>query len=298
MTSNSNTALVREPAVWFITGCSTGFGHELAKQCIAQGLRTVVTARDPALLQSHASEHTLVLKLDVTNSHEVAAAVTAAHARFGAIDVLVNNAGIGYFAAVEESEEHEVRKMFDVNVFGMGRMIYAVLPGMRARHRGVIVNVASIGGLCSFPALGYYNATKFAVEGLSGALRQEVEPLGIQVMVVEPSGFRTDWAGRSARESPNHIADYAATAGAARAQLRAVSGKQSGDPVRAAQAILAAVASLHPPHHLLLGNEAFDGAMAKLNHLRSDFCAVEAVARGADFPAVKATPPPKVGALA
>ena len=183
--------------------------------------------------------------------------------------MLVNNAGIGYFAAVEESEEDEVRKMFDVNVFGTGRMLWAVLPGMRAQRSGCIVNLSSLAGLRGFPAMGYYNATKFAVEGLSAALRQEVEPLGIQVMVVEPSGFRTDWAE---------------TAGKVRVMVRDASGKQPGDPVRAAKAIVQAVASGQPPHHLLLGNDAFEGAMARLDHLREDFAAGEAVARAADFP--------------
>jgi len=184
--------------VWFITGCSTGFGLELARQAMGHGYRTVVTARDPGPLERHASaSNVLVLKLDVTQHDQAAAAIKAAEERFGGIDVLVNSAGIGYFAAVEESEEAEVRKMFEVNVFGLGRMIHAVLPGMRKRRKGFIVNFSSIGGLRLFPAVGHYNATKFAVEGLSEALWQEVEPLGIKVMLVEPSGFRTDWAGRS-----------------------------------------------------------------------------------------------------
>jgi NAD(P)-dependent dehydrogenase (short-subunit alcohol dehydrogenase family) len=151
------------------------------------------------------------------------------------------------------------------------------------------VNVSSLAGIRGFPALGQYNATKFAVLGLSEALRQEVEPLGVHVMVVEPSGFRTDWAGRSANESEHQIDDYMATAGAVRAGVRAVSGKQPGDPVRAAKAIVKAVSSGSPPHHLLLGNDAFEGAMAKLDELRKDFAAGEAVARAADFPKPKAT---------
>jgi len=284
-TSTKSTAPVTEPPVWFITGCSTGFGLELAKQAIENGFRTVITARDPSKLKGYAStKNVLVLTLDVTQADQAAAAVKAAIERFGRIDVLVNNAGIGYFAAVEESEEDEVRKMFDVNVFGTGRMLWAVLPGMRAQRSGCIVNLSSLAGLRGFPAMGYYNATKFAVEGLSAALRQEVEPLGIQVMVVEPSGFRTDWAGRSANESKEQIDDYAATAGSVRAMVRAASGKQPGDPVRAAKAIVKAVASGQTPHHLLLGNDAFEGAMARLDHLREDFAAGEAVARAADFP--------------
>jgi short-subunit dehydrogenase len=155
---------------------------------------------------------------------------------------------------------------------------------MRKRRHGFIVNLSSIGGLCSFPSLAYYNATKYAIEGLSEALWQEVEPLGIKVMVVEPSGFRTDWAGRSANESKRQIDDYAATAGAVRSQLRAISGKQPGDPVRAAHAIVKAIESRNPPHHLLLGSDAYEAATAKLEVLRKDFSAGEAVARGADFP--------------
>ena len=287
-TSKTSQLPATEPPVWFITGCSTGFGHELARQAIENRYRTVVTARDPRTLARYgAAENALVLQLDVTKPEQIAAAIAATLAKFGLIDVLVNNAGIGYFGAVEESEEAEIRKMFEVNVFGMSRMIHAALPGMRKRRSGTIVNFSSIAGLRSFPALGYYNATKFAVEGLSEALRQEVEPLGIKVMVVEPSGFRTDWGGRSANESKKQIDDYVATAGAARTRLRETSGKQAGDPVRAAQAIIMAVESASPPHHLLLGNDAFEGAMAKLDELRKDFTAGEAVARAADFPKAK-----------
>lgn len=274
-----------EQPVWFITGCSTGFGRELATQALARGFQTVVTARDPSTVADLATQgRALTLALDVTDRGQVTAAITAAEERFGRIDVLVNNAGIGYFAAVEESEDIEVRRMFDVNVFGLNHMIQAALPGMRRRRRGFIVNVSSIGGLRSFPALGHYNATKYAVEGLSEALWQEVEPLGIRVMVVEPSGFRTDWAGRSAYESVRQIDAYAATAGKNRRAVRASSGNQPGDPVRAASAIIAAVESATPPHHLLLGNDAYDGALAKLAELRNEFTAWEQVARGADFP--------------
>jgi NAD(P)-dependent dehydrogenase (short-subunit alcohol dehydrogenase family) len=280
--SNSLTALA---PVWFITGCSTGFGLELAKQAIGHGFRTVVTARDPAKLEAYsASEQVLLLKLDVTQPEQVTTAIQAAQARFGGIDVLVNNAGIGYLAAIEEGDPAEVRKMFEVNVFGLTRMIQAVLPGMRQRRRGCIVNLSSLAGVRGMPALGQYNASKFAVEGLSDALRQEVEPLGIQVMVVEPSGFRTDWAGRSANESEHPIDDYRDTAGQVRMAVRASSGKQPGDPVRAVQAIIKAVSSGKPPRHLLLGNDAFEGAMAKLDELRQQFTAGELVARGADFP--------------
>ena len=284
MNTPSQPPHAAQAPVWFITGCSSGFGLELARQAIERGYRTVVTARDLAKLPGDlTSAQVLVLKLDVTEPDQVAAAVKAAQTRFGGIDVLVNNAGIGYFAAIEEGDAAEVRKMFEVNVFGLTSMVQAVLPGMRQRRRGFIVNLSSLAGLRGMPALGQYNATKFAVEGLSEALRREVEPLGIQVMVVNPSGFRTDWAGRSANESEHPIEDYQATAGAVRAAVRASSGKQPGDPVLGVQAIVAAVASRHPPHHLLLGNDAFEGAMAKLDELRQEFTAGEAVARGADF---------------
>ena len=281
---NTNT----ENPVWFITGCSTGFGRELATQALERGYRVVVTARKPDEVEALAAKgEALVLKLDVTDQSQIDAAIKAAEKQFGGIDVLVNNAGIGYFAAVEESEEKEVRRMFEINVFGMGRMIQAALPGMRRRRKGFIVNISSVAGLRSFPSLGYYDATKFAVEGLSEALWQEVEPLGIKVMLVEPSGFRTDWAGRSANESKKQIADYAATAGVWRSEMRADSGKQPGDPVRAVKAIVEAVASLNPPHHLLLGNDAYEGATAKLEALAKEFKAWESVSRGADFPKVK-----------
>jgi NAD(P)-dependent dehydrogenase (short-subunit alcohol dehydrogenase family) len=286
-TKNRKTANT-EKLVWFITGCSTGFGRELAKYVLERGYHTVVTARKPDEVKDlAANREALVLKLDVTDQGQIDAAIKAAEKKFGRIDVLVNNAGIGYFAAVEESEEKEVRRMFEINVFGMSRMIQAALPGMRQRRKGFIINISSLAGLRSAPALGFYNATKFAVEGMSGALRQEVEPLGIKVMVVEPSGFRTDWAGRSANESKKQIADYAKTAGKWRRELRTDSGKQPGDPVRAAQAIIHAVESPKPPRHLLLGNDSYEGAMAMLEELRKDFSAVEKVARGADFPKKK-----------
>ncbi len=285
MTSITKRNKQSEQPVWFITGCSTGFGRHIAKHVLELGYRVVVTSRDPEDVRDLAKlGDALILKLDVTDRLQAEEAVRAAEDHYGCIDVLVNNAGIGYFAAVEESDEEEVRKMFDVNVFGLSRMIHIVLPGMRERRKGFIVNLSSIGGLRSFPALGYYNATKFAVEGLSEALWQEVEPLGIKVMLVEPSGFRTDWAGRSANETRYQIADYADTADKNIRQLRAISGNQDGDPVRAAEAIVQAVESPNSPHRLLLGNDAYEGAIAKLDELRAEFTEWEDVTRGADSP--------------
>ena len=271
--------------VWFITGCSTGFGRELAIYVLERGDRCVVTARDPEQVRDLAEKgDALILKLDVTEFDQVDAAILAAEDKFGGIDILVNNAGIGYFGAVEESEEEEVRRMFEINFWGLHRITRAALPGMRKRRKGFIVNISSIGGLVSFPVTGYYHATKYAVEGLSEALWQEVEPLGIKVMLVEPSGFRTDWAGRSANESKRPIADYAPIAGPRLRQLRGNSGKQPGDPVRAVHAIVDAIESANPPHRLLLGNAAYDLAMEKIELLQKELTAWEAVSRAADSP--------------
>src|SRR5450830_1579512 len=281
---NKKSAITKKP-VWFITGCSTGFGRELAQHVLERGYRTVVTARKPAEVKDLAAKgEALLLKLDVTDQGQINAAIKAVEKKFGQIDVLVNNAGIGYFAAVEESEEDEVRKMFEINIVGLSRMIKAVLPGMRKLRKGMIVNISSLAGIRSFPSLGFYSATKFAVLGLSEALWQEVEPLGIKVMGVEPSGFRTDWAGRSADESKLQISDYENTARKTRRAIRAMSGHQPGDPTLAVKAIVKAAESLHPPHHLLLGSDAVEGAKAQLKTLQSEYSAWEVVSRGADFP--------------
>jgi NADP-dependent 3-hydroxy acid dehydrogenase YdfG len=282
--ATAKTTSAKQP-VWLITGCSTGFGHELAKQALVRGFRVAATAREPDELKSLLSlGDALTFRLDVTDHRQIESAVKAAEDKFGQIDVLVNNAGIGYFAAIEEGEDDQIRRLFEINVFGLSRMIRTVLPGMRRKRSGLIINLSSIGGICGMPALGYYNATKFAVEGLSEALRGEVTPLGLKVMVVEPSGFRTDWAGRSAEESPRKISDYAATADAWRTRLRDISGKQPGDPVCAAKAIIDAALLPEPPHHLLLGNDAYEMAMSKVEELRKEFEAGETVARAADYP--------------
>ena len=273
--------------VWFITGCSTGFGRELARAVLARGWRVVATARRPEQLDDLVvgqEARALKLRLDVTDHAEVAAAVTAAEDRFGRIDVLVNNAGYGYLAAVEEGEEAAIRAQFDTNVFGLADLIRQALPGMRRRRSGHIVNYSSIGGLVSFGATGYYHASKYAVEGLSESLAIEVAPLGIRVTLVEPGPFRTDWAGRSIVESKTVIDDYAGTAGLRRQQTRDRSGNQVGDPVRAADAVIAAVTAPEPPLRLLLGAPALDLAYAKLDTLRANFDAWRATTLGADYP--------------
>ena len=282
----------KQTSVWLITGCSTGFGRELARAVVARGFRAVVTARDAEQVTDIVAGHedrALALRLDVTDPGQVAESVRRAEEHFGRIDVLVNNAGIGYFAAVEESNEADVRRMFEIDFFGLARMTRAVLPGMRKRRSGHIVNIASIAGLAAYPSLGYYCAAKFAVEGLSEVLAEEVRPLGIKVTLVEPSAFRTDWAGRSADEARAEIADYAATAGAVRRELRELSGKQPGDPVRAASAIIQAVEAPDPPLHLLLGKDALRLAREKLDALHRDFDTWQNVTVGADFPAGEST---------
>ena len=224
-------------------------------------------------------------ELDVTNKTGIAAAVAAATARFGQIDVLVNNAGYGYLAAIEEGEDADVRAMFDTNLFAPVNLIKAVLPAMRARRRGHIVNVSSIGGLVTYPGVGYYNMVKAGVEALSDALAQEVAPLGIGVTVVAPGAFRTDFRGPdSMKVSSVEIDDYAETAGKSRAGTQANHRKQRGDPALGAKAIIAAVEAEHPPVHFLIGGDALDQLRSKLDAMRGETDKWEALTRGTDIP--------------
>lgn len=273
--------------VWFITGCSTGFGRELAKLTLDRGWPTVVTARDKARVADLADgrENVLALDLDVTDSGQVHAAAKAAEERFGRIDVLVNNAGYGYQAAIEEGEEDEIRAMFDANVFGLFAMTRAVLPGMRARRSGHIINITSMAGFMGLPGSGYYAATKHAVEGFSDSLRLEVAPLGIKVIGVEPGPFRTDWAGRSLKQTPSRIADYAETAGARMSSTAGYSGKQPGDPVRAGEAMIAATQADEAPRHLVLGAIAYGAVTDKLKERLAQIDRWKETSLSADFPA-------------
>jgi NAD(P)-dependent dehydrogenase (short-subunit alcohol dehydrogenase family) len=280
-------------SVWFITGCSSGLGRALAGRVLQHGHRAVVTARNPAQLKEFVTMYpntALVLPLDVTDAGQVAEAVTQAQKVFGRIDVLVNNAGYGYLAAIEEGEEDEVRAMFEANFFGLVALTKRVLPGMRARGRGHIVNISSVGGLIGNPSGGYYNATKFAVEGLSEALAKEVAPLGIRVTAIEPGPFRTDWAGRSLKQTRHPIEAYAKTAGARRAEITGRSGQQAGDPERAADAIIKVVESPAPPLNLILGKNGLDRVRAKFHDLTSSIDQWEAVTLSADFPEGKSSP--------
>jgi len=278
---------LNENPVWFITGCSTGFGRELSKLVLDRGWRTVMTARDAARLQDLVSGHedrALALSLDVTDNSQVTAAVRQAEERFGAIDVLVNNAGYGYQSSVEEGIDAEIRAQFETNVFGLAAVTRAVLPGMRARRRGHIVNISSQAGFIGFEGSGYYAATKHAVEGLSDSLSREVGPLGIKVTCVEPGPFRTDWAGRSLKQTRPAIDDYRATVGARHEATSGYSGKQPGDPVRAAKAIIKAVEADNPPKHLVLGSIALDGIRNKLKETLAEVEAWAETSRSADYP--------------
>ncbi|MFP5042682.1 oxidoreductase [Parasediminibacterium sp. JCM 36343] len=273
--------------VWFITGCSTGFGKALATEVLKQGYNAVVSSRkkeDVEALVAAYPEQAIALALDVTKPAEIAAGVAAAVEHFSRIDVLVNNAGIGYFAAIEESEEADVRQMFEINVFGLAHMTNAVLPIMRKQRSGHILNIASIGGLVSFPGVGFYNATKYAVDGLSESLAKEVAHLGIKVTIIAPSGFRTDWAGRSAKNSSIEIADYEPSAHQNKNTIRGYSGNQAGDPERAAKAMVKVVEAEKPPLRLLLGVAALKNARKKLDELKADFDAWAETTEGADFP--------------
>jgi NAD(P)-dependent dehydrogenase (short-subunit alcohol dehydrogenase family) len=273
-------------ATWLITGCSTGLGRALANAALERGHNVVVTARDPATVQDLADAHprtAVAHALDVTDDTQVRSAVAAAEERFGGVDVLVNNAGYGYRAAVEEGVDEEVRRLFETHVFGAIGTIKAVLPGMRARRFGTIVNISSIGARVSPEGSGYYSAVKAAVEALTLSLRKEVAPLGITATVVEPGAFRTDFAGRSLTQAANAIGDYAETAGKRRKENDSVDGTQPGDPAKAAAVLLEVVESGDAPYLLLLGKDASDAFWSTLDALRADVDDWDQVTRSTDL---------------
>ena len=253
---------------WLITGTSSGLGKALAAAVLDRGDRVILAARRPedvAELGAIYPETTLIQTLDVTNAEQVERTVSASVARFGAIDVLVNNAGYGYRAAVEEGDDAEVRRLFDTHVFGAVSLIKAVLPQMRARNSGTIVSVSSIGTQLTPAGSGYYVAAKAAIEALTGSLRAELLPLGIHAMTVEPGAFRTDFSGRSLSQSATALTDYAQTAGLRRKENDTSSGSQPGDPTKAALAILTAVDAGTPPPLLVLGPDAFSARKAAMD---------------------------------
>jgi NAD(P)-dependent dehydrogenase (short-subunit alcohol dehydrogenase family) len=279
--------MITKNAVWLITGCSKGLGRALAEQVLAAGYRVVVTARRTTGIADLVAAHgdaALAVELDVTNSAQIATAVTAGEQLFGGIDVLVNNAGYGYLAAIEEGEDADVRALFETDLFGPVNLIKAALPGMRARRRGHIVNISSIGGLVTYPGVGYYHMVKFGIEAMSETLAKEVAPLGIDVTVVAPGAFRTDFRGpASIRQSTTRIDDYADTAGKSREGTHAGHGKQAGDPARGARAIIAAVEAERPPVHMLIGGDALDQLRGKLEAMRRETDAWEEVTRSTEF---------------
>ena len=271
---------------WFITGCSTGLGRALAEAVVARGEQLVVTARDAARVQDiadRAPDRVLAAALDVTDHTGVAEVVERAEQRFGGIDVLVNNAGYGYRSAIEEGDDADVERLFATNVHGALAVTRAVLPGMRARRSGTIVNVSSIGARQCPPGSGYYAASKAALEAATAALRKEVEPLGITAFTVEPGAFRTDFAGRSLTQSARAIDDYAGTAGKRRKENDTSHGTQPGDPERAARAVLTAVEDPHPPALLLLGSDAVAAVTGVLREQLAEIERWSALSTTTDF---------------
>ena len=273
-------------ATWLITGCSTGLGRALASTALDRGETVIVTARDAASVEDLARSHpdtALALSLDVTDHAQVGDVARAAQERFGTIDVLVNNAGHSYRAAVEEAADDQVQELFATNFFGPAALIQAVLPRMREQRSGTIVNISSIGARSSPIGSGYYAASKAALEALTASLRKEVQPLGITVMAIEPGAFRTNFL-RSVAQPRETIGDYAGTVGARREQDTTRHGQQTGDPARAAQAIITAVQSPSAPRLLVLGPDALTQFRDAMKELSADVDAWEQASLSTSFP--------------
>lgn len=274
-------------ARWLITGCSTGIGREIARAALEAGHSVVVTARRVESITDVADEYgdrAVTVALDVTDKEQIAAAVRTAADAFGGIDVLVNNAGNGYLAAIEEGEDDQVRKLFDVNYFGVVDMIKAVLPGMRARGAGHIVNISSMTGLVANPPNGYYSSTKFALEALTEALAQEVKPFGIKVTAIEPGAFRTDWAARSMWESATPISEYDDTVGSRKTMIKEFANHLPGDPRKAADAVLMVTGLDDPPLRLLLGRDVLKAVRDKLAAFSASIDEWASVTKDVEFP--------------
>ena len=274
---------------WFVTGGTPGgFGMAFAEAALEIGDKVVLTARRPDELRSWTQkygERAFVVPLDVTDAGQVQEAVRAAETHFGGIDVLVNSAGRGWYGSIEGMDEAAVRAMFDLNFFGMLSVIRAVLPGMRARGNGWIVNISSVAGLLGAIGFGYYSATKFAVEAVTEVLREEVAPQGIHVLAVEPGAFRTRaYAGFADEPITETITEYRSMLEQVRQGFIDQNGVQPGDPMRAARAVIAAMAQEQPPHRLVLGSDAFDVVVATLEQNLADIRSSETLSRGTDFP--------------
>lgn len=273
--------------VWLITGCSTGFGREIALAALASGAQVVVTARR---LESVADicecfpEQTLAQALDVTDSQQIDAVVAAVIEHYGRLDVLVNNAGYGYVGAIEEGDDAAVRQLFDTNFFGSLALTKAVLPQMRKQRSGRILNNSSQAGLMANPGTGYYSASKYALEGLMEALGKEVAPFNIFVSSVQPGAFRTDWSGRSMQRASNRMTDYDAHVGSRLDMIADIDGKQPGDPVRAAQSFVMLANCDQPPAQLLLGAGVLATYREKLAGVTASLNEWEGTTLSADFP--------------
>ncbi|MGO1944814.1 MAG: oxidoreductase [Ancrocorticia sp.] len=270
-------------ATWFITGCSTGFGRALAEEVLAAGHSAAITARNTDHLSDLASQYpqtVLVLPLDVTDQKQITAAARATLEHFGQVDVVVNNAGYGYRAAVEEATSAEIERLFATNFHGPVNVMKAFLPSMRARRSGMIINMSSMGARTHYQASGYYAATKSALEAVTGSLAKEIAPLEIKTMIVEPGSFRTDFSGRSIALGEVRIADYDETAGKRRAKK---SGTQPGDPAKAARVIIAAAEADDPPRLLLLGPDAYEKVVASLNADLAEVAQWQDVSCSTDF---------------
>lgn len=268
-----------------ITGVSSGFGRALAQEALEIGHKVVGTVRSTQAkreFESLSASRAFGRVLDVTDFDAIDGVVSEIEASVGPIDVLVNNAGYGHEGIMEESPLSEMRRQFDVNVFGAVAMMKAVLPFMRTRRRGHILNMTSMGGFITMPGIAYYCGSKFALEGLSEALSKEVEHCGIAVTAVAPGSFRTDWAGRSMTRTPRSIPDYDEIFDPVRSAREAKSGKQLGDPRKAARAMLAAIAADRPPVHLLLGSDALGLVRGKLSALEEEIREWEAVTVSTD----------------
>ena len=272
---------------WFITGCSTGIGREIARAALEAGHSVTVTARNASSVADFPEEfgdRAIALPLDVTDRDQITAAVTATEAAFGGIDVLVNNAGYGYMAAVEEGDDAEVRKLFDTNYFGVVDTLKAVLPGMRARRSGHIVNISSMTGLVANPPNAYYSSTKFALEALTEALSKEVAPLGIKVTAIEPGAFRTDWASRSMQESSTSIGDYDENVGTRKTMIKEFAAHLPGDPRKVAEAVLMVTTLDEPPLRLLLGRDVLAAVREKIAAMTASIDQWESVTKNVNFP--------------
>lgn len=288
MANSTNTTEKPRPGkVWFITGASTGFGQLLAQEVLKAGGRVVATARKPDQITEFERQYPETARaflLDVTHPAQIETVATKSIAAFGRIDVLVNNAGYGIAGGIEEATEAEILPVFETNVFGLIRVTRAFLPQFRKQRSGHILNLSSMAGLVGTAGWGYYNATKFAVEGFSEALAGEMAPLGVRVTIIEPGPFRTDFLGRSAVLVKRTIADYQETVGKTRDYYYDQPGKQRGDPLKAVKAMMDMVESPNPPLHLILGALAYNRFKGKLDRWQEEMAAYEPVTLGADFP--------------